>query len=106
MTILNDFGDFFKRAGNSIYNSVVLPIGNGISKAYDFVFDKAINPVGNLLKTTISSGEKIIAGTSDALVTVEKAAGNAATGLGSFLGSPLSYLAIGGVALIVLPKLL
>ena len=106
MGLLNNISSWFQKAGNGIYKSVIKPIGNGISKAYDFVYDKVINPVGNIVKTTLSTGEKLISKTGDAVITVEQAGSSAASGLGSFLSSPLSYLAIGAAALIILPKLL
>jgi hypothetical protein len=106
MTILNDVGNWFKGAGNSIYDTVIKPIGNGISKVADFTYDKALNPIGDLFKTYVKSTEKLVSGTVDTVNAINKGIGNTATGLGSFLSSPMSYLLIGGVALVILPKLL
>ena len=59
-----------------------------------------------VLKTAVSSGEKYIEGSTDMVLNFQKASGNAMNGLGGFLGSPLSYVGIGLVAIIILPKVL
>ena len=118
MGLFGSIGNWFKKAGNSIYKSVIQPIGNGISKGVTSIYhsvlkpayENVIKPIGNmgmgLLKTTVSSGEKFIEGSTDMALNFEKAGSSAMGGLGSFLSSPLSYVAMGIGAIVILPKVL
>ena len=110
--------NWFKKAGNSIFKSVIKPVGNGISKGatavYNHVlkpaYENVIKPIGDagvsLVKTTINSGEKLVEGGADTALSFQKASSGAVGGLGGFLSNPMSYLLIGVGAIIILPSVL
>ena len=118
MGLFGSICTFFKSAGNSIYKSVLQPIGNGISKGATTIYNSAlkpayeniIKPLGNmgmsLVKTAVTSEQRFIEGSTDMALNLEKAGSSAIGGLGGFLSNPLSYVAIGIGAIIILPKVL
>jgi phage-related protein len=110
MGIFDSFGDLFsgvkdtfgsvfngiKDAGSGLYNSVLKPIGE---KAWGFG-----QGILNRVDKIQGVGDKLI----DASGQVAGGLGNTAEGLGNFLGGKsniLLYLALGGAALIILPKI-
>jgi hypothetical protein len=92
--IKNTLGSVFgglKNIAVGTWNKVIKPVG---SKVYD-VGEKIVGKA-------VSMGEKAL----DRFDKVNDSAAGALQGLGSFLSSPLAYIGIGLVAIIVLPKLL
>ena len=118
MGLFSNIGNWFQKAGNSIYKAVIQPVGNGIVKASTTVYNSVLKPVYNKVVSPVidtgvkfvqkaeQDGEKLMDAGVDTTIALQKASGQAASGLGGFLSNPTSYLLIGAGALIILPRIL
>ena len=129
MTIFGDIGNWFSSAGNSIYNSVLKPIGNGISSAATTVYNSVLKPaytnvivpvankvadvvqpvfnkLGQVGEKLLDKGTDLIGKQLDTAGDISGAFGSGAKGLGSLMSNPMSWIAVGIGAVIILPKVL
>ena len=100
--------NIFTDLGTGIGN-VFEGIGNGISTAISPIGDvlqPIVQPIGNVMDSVGQGASGFIETGFDTGSRISSSIGDTAEGLGGFLSSPFSYLIIGVVAIIVLPKLL
>jgi hypothetical protein len=98
------FTDFGTGIGNMFEG-----IGNGISQAFSpftNLFQPIAEPIGNVVGTVGEGASGFIGQGFNNATRISKGVGDTVEGLGSFLSSPISYVIIGVLAIIILPKVL
>lgn len=89
------FWDDLAKPFVAVYDSAIKPVGNWIGGAGETVYNGAIKPVGNF-----------IGNTAEKVVNVAEKAADKALNTFDFLQSPILWIGVGIVAIVVLPPLL
>lgn len=102
-------GDFFNKAWNYVAagaTKVVSSVKDAASAVYNGVKGVA-KKVGDMAGTVYSKGETaVVAVYNDVIKRPLDAVSKGVEGIGSMLGSPLTWLAVGVGAIVVLPMVL